>query len=394
MKGSRNWKFIAAGCVAIGCGSSDATAPTGSLGFCTAPLWFAAKNEGSDWRILSNNGAPASFAATPKLSIAFAYNTSSTQVYSLTIDELRELGGTPAFGCGKNYDPSRKLAGSVARVPVGRIYGVFSQSFFATRNGSSFDLIAPNGPTDLLAVTYDSAAHFAIEHAILRRDVDLPTGSVIPVFDFASTEATLLDSASLSVSNVVAGAVTFRTGFSTRGIEVTLRYGTDTLPTVVHALPAALLRPEDFQTLTVLGGCPNFCERKLVYFYHVARPTAVAVGPVPATSVTSAISSTPCSRIRVEMPSQTEYPSLATAWLAWGGSRPTRSISLTTTKGYLGATPSTWALEVPDLNRPDGSCLVDANVAVTTSVTVVDGRLAVYAGTPGRDREIIRTAYR
>lgn len=386
-------------------GCSDTTAPVSQLTFCSPPSWVAVKAEGSPtWRSLDVTGSAVTFAATPRLSIAYSFSARDAYIWSITADELREMHFGPWYtlmpgGCSREGTIVKTLAGNVTGLPAGRSYDVTSTVMFATRSGASFTLGAPAGPVDLLARMFDSTSAPRAERVILRRDVDLPSGATIPTFDFASAESRPLDSASLVVTNFAGPAPAFfsrffQTGFRTRSPGGMLRTTVDTALPFLHAVPESLLRPDDYHELLV-SDCLPTC-RRLSYYYRSARPTSLAFGPMAAGVTPSILSTESCVRVRIEMPAQPDYSSFAHVELFWGSRGNVGALTLGVTKGYLGATPSTWTVDVPEVRRPDGSCLLNASGNIAQiSATVGDGRFAILAGSARpRAGELLRVATR
>src|SRR5213594_2517372 len=93
-----------------------------SLDFCSAvvPNWFAIRNDGEDWQVLTPNAdGTFNFDATDKLSIAFVRfrgldvhspSEITTQIFNITTDEL-----APISGVSCDVTPgANQLSGTVA----------------------------------------------------------------------------------------------------------------------------------------------------------------------------------------------------------------------------------------------------------------------------------------
>ncbi len=386
-------------------GCSDSTAPISRLTFCSPPLWVAVKLDGeSTWKSQEVTGNAVTFEATPTLSIAYSFSVGSVYIWSLSADEFREIrvapvGSAGRGGCSPDYTKLKTLAGSATGIAPGRQYDVASTATFANTSGATFTLGAPDGPVDLVARMFHFIPEIAVEKVIVRRDVNLPNGASIPVFDFASPEARPLDSASLVVTYPDGSALTsfsgsFVTSLRTRSPSGLLRLSSNRPLPFLHSVPQALLRPDDYHDLRASACLPD-CGQ-LSFYYRSARATSLAMGPMAGSATASVVATDPCVRLHFEIPAQSEYPSFVQIVLSWGSSSSNRSVVMGVTKAYLGATPSTWTYDVPELRRGDGSCLLEpAAKTARVFTTVGEGRLALLADlVPGRDGELLRAASR
>ena len=171
-----------------------------------------------------------------------------------------------------------------------------------------------------------------------------------------------------------------------------LRSSSDTPLGFLHALPASLLGADEYHELFV-SDCPPAC-RRLSYFYRSPQPISLALGPAASAAAVSVIDVDPCLRLRIDIPSQSEYPAFAYVQFAWGSGGSFREVYVGATRAFLGHTPGVWQLDVPALKRDDGTCLLDfAATSAVANYSVGDGRLAVFVGhAPGHDGEVVRAA--
>jgi hypothetical protein len=370
---------------------SDTTAPINGLKFCYDQGWFSYKNDGGDWKFVTPTSGTLSFDATDKLTIAFSQFTTDATVFSLTRDELSQLSGTSTFGCSQFQATSRTLHGTVTGLALDESYFISVPSGSAAGPTPTFAVSTIDSAIDLVAVATALTSSSTAHRAIIRRGLDLPGGSAIPLLDFSSAEAQPIDSAALTITNLNSNfPATFASTFRTGSITRTLRQSSGSAPTSIYAMPAALLAANDINYFTI-NECPSQCTRTLVAYYRKAQPATLALGPAHSNGTATIVSSTPCTRFTIDIPVQAEYGAYGNASVTWG-TRPVSSFSVTVTSAYLGATPAaSWHLEVPDLARPDGSCLIPASVQPSGFVTVASSFLP-FTNTPGTDGQVVLSA--
>jgi hypothetical protein len=343
--------------------------------------WAAVKNQGEDWVYLTVTAGRASFTATSTFTVAYG-NSQNTRVYSATANELRDIS------CFPSRPPEAKyLVGSVRDVPADERYYVTVGSMSVS--STPFTVFVPDGPLDVVARTQNTTTGLP-RRIIVRHGVDLPVGSEIPILDFLSTEPRAFESANLTV-NGVGGSAFFSNEFVMPAVRHGLASGLATQsPIRYYAVPSSLLGADDYHTVNVRA-VSNNALTELAYYYRSARDALVSLGPVASTPSGSVLSASPCTRLQAQIPAQTEYGSFVIVDFAASYPTENAAIEVGVTKDFLGQTPSTWTIDVPDLTRPDGSCLLPSNPASWSIYdTPQDGRIALYLGGKGRDGEVRR----
>ena len=344
--------------------------------------WAAVKNGNSDWVYLTPTDGTVSFTATAALTIAYG-NSRDARVYSATAEELRDIS------CFRRTPDTKFLDGGVNGVAADDqvLASIGATNFSPTQ---SFTVFVPDGPLELVARTENKNTRLP-QRIIVRHGVDLPAGSGLPTLDFASPEALPFDFANITVNSGGSSAI-FSNVFWPPGNRHEL-FGNPLgpLPTRYYAVPSSLLGPDDYHTFEVRD-FTAINQRELWYYYLRPRDAQVTLGPGASTPSGSVITSSPCTLLRASMPAQPEYSSFVIARFQVDYS-PTDAnvLEIGVTSNFLGQLPSTWTVDVPDLARPDGSCMLRPNASSwQLFVTPQDGRLALHLGGKGRDGEVRR----
>jgi uncharacterized membrane protein len=228
----------------------------------------------------------------------------TTFVRMATTSELQALAQAQCPGL-----PLRKtVSGSVS--------GVTSDEVFIVGMGGGLTLGIPDfgtsfsledvldGPRDLVAAraTLVGDAGYA-NKIIIRRDVNAPNGSVLPVLDFGSAEAFDPVTAMLTLSGIPAGAMasvgtSFTTANGTAALFSASELSTATARTA-YGVPTTRLRAGDLHAMTATTepANPNH-EQSVTLFASGVAPQSVAfVAELPDPAV-SLFSTSPVPRMR------------------------------------------------------------------------------------------------
>lgn len=371
-------------------------------GFLTS-TWAAFQNEGYGWKQVTVSGNSFTFAATEKLGFAHVVtveNQSHLDVYYLTRAELSNFSDRDCAG-------TKSLNGSVAGLASGQSAFVgmgnsLAVSQASTSLGFTLSELATS-PLDLVAsrgFITSNRQQYTPDKVIVRRGVDLPSGSTIPALDFNS------DGFAPATSNLtVTGALTGEniyvlsrvgTATSTHGVlQVTLpTTGSLTLYTV----PAAELATSDLHELYVdafgFGGYPG--HGLLSYFAATSDRTEL-LGPALSTATVTSLTTTPHVRLRGQLPSQSEYASGTRFIFRQQTISATRFIYVTTTAAYLDGTPATWDVAIPHFGAVEG---LNSNWLLASGqsdwyVEALSGRIEVgFLGAPPASGDVVKFAYR
>ena len=369
-----------------------------TLDFCGgAPIWLAVRNVGEEWREVTP-AAPGvyTFDATAWLSVAFVrpISASFTDIYNVTRDELETLA--PAL-CSAPFG-TKSISGSVAGVAAGEWMelSMADRFAFADPNRPSFNVVGlGDAPIDLVATRRHSAG--TPDRVIVRRALNLPSGTTIPTLDFASAEARPLTAHTVTIANRGSDPLSMSSTFiSANGTShslgsVNIAAGASTAATV--AVPATLQVAGDLHRLYSHVSGDGIARDVTVLAVNPVGKT-LTLGP-PGNVPTISATPTPYLRPNFRIVSQAEYPSAMEVHFFQHVGCATRAHTIITSAGFLGGRPSTWEIELPDMTQagyqtiwaPEGT-----SFAWQTRALNGDSRL-IFRGS-ARDGDVLRQAFR
>ncbi len=402
--------------LAMNVAASGGGNPTGSIvwEFCgpDAPVWLAVQDGSGPWkRVTAANNVYRFDLASGRGGVAYVTKDSgnaNTMVQYGTADELTFLGKQQCIsdtrksvngsvaGLGLTDMANVSLGGGVASVSVG-------QSAFTLQNvpGGKRDLIASRTKMNISGggVTMNP------DRVIIRRDVDAPANSTLPVLDFGGAEAFSLDPKTLTV-NGSNGETLLLTELYTMGstgshgallhVETTPSAAT-TRP--YYGIPAAKQKSGDLHMLIAVAypaGGLNPLEagqqRTAITMFSAATDKTVALGPaliMPSLTVLGA------GRYSAKITKQPEYAQFWTASIAGRNSSGAtgNTVTVAATAGYVGGS-ATIELAVPDVMTVDGwnaSWLPANAIFWQTSAAGWEGGTIFQ---PQKDGSMVRTAIR
>ena len=384
--------------LAVGC--SDPAAPKVSrpanavdvvLNFCfLPPTWLAVKNDGYEWTAVPTAGFATQYQVpvTPKVTIAFGFASefepgySEVHVFNITAQELADMTCGPPLGLNQ-------MTASVAGVGADDgVSGSLGPGFGYLLPGEvTMNFITvPSGLQDLVA-QHRSPSYAPPDKYIVRHDVTVSNFGTLATLDFSSAEAV----APVPVVMAAPGASDWASTYITnRGAVATLMYfGFTQDSATVPLIPASVLAPGDGFSVSA-----NSATRYVTRYFASPVPQTIALGPALSTPTITTVASTPSLLMRAELPSQAEYPSLAVATFGQGADYPQKTISVVMTSGYLGGTPATWALEIPDLTKViTKDLLLSSGVTTSWTVEAWDARMPLFFNRFGaNDGETVRCA--
>jgi hypothetical protein len=336
-----------------------------SFTFCTedAPIWVASQDNTGAWtRVNATSGSTYQFSF-PSGRGGIAYVDTVGAGTDLTVilgtaAEFNAAGGTVNnLGCASD----KTLTGSVSGVSNTEAAAVNlggSSAFvfpIATTNYTLNDVTA--GPQDLVATRFD-AASFSVNWIIIRRALNLASGSTIPVLPFG-TEGFAPASANVTVANLGADTGSVVSLFS--GIRGSTFAFLSTIEEVVAAsgpqpyaaVPAGNLQANELQQLLAFSSeedNPLSDRTAGLYFSSVSNRT-VTLGPKLSTPTVSKVVTGPNARPNVLLASQAQYNRLFSADYSQANNR---SASIIATSAYFGGLPGTWNVTLPDLSAATG----------------------------------------
>jgi len=361
------------------------------------PTWIAVQVDGRSWQQLPVSGHRVILDTTARVGLAFGFGGFSW-FYYVAVSELR--GAT----C-QHRDRStvtKTLSSHVAGVGTGQIWTVEARdSPYRLQSGpldSSTMLQVADGPTDIVALLTNN--RFWIEpdspsRLIVRRNVSLPNGAIMPNFDFASTEALTFDSASVSVLGLPTGVSFYpdTNEIVVSGVRLVMSSRTLAGPQRLYGAPAALGKGDYHSYSASVHGST---QQHVGFYYFTPRDTMLTMGPAIAQPNVS-VPAGGCLSFAASLPAQAEYPDFVTVALEAYQSRPFKmsSIRVTVSREYLGATPATWKVDTPFAKNSNGACLASPYATRTVTVTAGLGRVALtLGGASARDGEVLLTSSR
>ena len=362
------------------------------------PVWFAVQNEGSSWvRVTPTSTQTFNFNATEKVGIAYVFQSGGESsliiIYSTAADLAATSGGTCVEDSG-----TKSYTGSFAGVTSPQVATLWMGPG-GVRQGSTSTAFTigglPDGPIDLVAtrgaVTQLSETP---DRFIIRRAVNQPAASALPVLDFSSAESFAPATATLTITGLLAGDVP---DVATLLLTPNVTSATLAVPqpsgntATLYGLPADKLVQGDMIETDVIAITQTELRGVISYYRNTTDRTA-AIGPLLATANVAPVTNTPYTRVRAQMPSQSDYSSAALFEMEQG----TRYVALFVTSGYLGSTPATWDITEPDLSRVAG--FQTSWGLGTGSVRLLSraygGRSALALGAPASDGEVLKLAVR
>ena len=189
---------------------------------------------------------------------------------------------------------------------------------------------------------------------IIRRGVDYPAGSSIPVLDFGSSEPFALESNTVTVNRGNDFDFSVENRIVTERGTISLLYyanASSGASLTMFSAPESKLTDRELQFLTVYA--PN--AREAVVFYRHPSDRTVTLGPDASAATRTVIGTAPDLTTRFDMPSQPEYGSQVSFLLCVPQPAPPEvPARIVATKEYFGGTPTSWSVTTPDLKSVDG----------------------------------------
>ena len=295
-------------------------------------------------------------------------------------EELATEGDTLSTGCVTEVPKTFRgtLAGVDETQSAVVSFGPFGRTSVQPLLGLEFVMEdVPNGPQDLLAIR--TTRDLSPTRLILRRNVDLPNGSLLPTLDFSSTEAFDVVAPTVSFENLRGEPAVSATTLFTRRASFPLPLPPNANASATQsyiAVPAAKLVDGDVQLLHASTGGPTF--RSTDVFYRQPTNRTVRLGePITAPTVTTAATTV---RPRARFESQADYDQLTYVVYEQSG-RPT-VVVVAMTAAYA-ARNGGYDLEVPDLTTVpgfDSQWTLRSGLVTTWTASRVGGSLPLGRG--------------
>lgn len=374
-----------------------------TMTFCSnnLPALLAFKNEGSSWQVATAAGPSYTFAATDRLGvmIVFLSSNGANKQANITYGLRAEFA---AFS-GRDCAGTKRLNGTVAGVASSQIVrvamGPAALNPPATSASPTFSFLTlPNRPMDLIGTTGTSGATFTPDKMIMHRDLDLADNASLPALDFGTADAFALQQGTLTIAGpaateVKAMALTYWSRNATFGAvqRVDVSAGSMTL----FGVPAARQVAGEVHELFLDHYVPqNFVGRTLLSYYATPGDRTETLGAFVNSPTITALASSPYLRLRARVTSQADYQSaIRLLFYQELTVSDTRAVFVQASAAYLGGTPSTWDVSIPDFSGLSG--FNNGWMPVPTSATVwqvvgFNGRPALLNGAGPVDGDLLR----
>ena len=280
------------------------------------------------------------------------------QVLYGTPDELSTVGNTKPLFCDQTSPISKVLLGGIVGVDTNEtvlMAGDLSQDG-SPWGGGGFSL--PNiseGPHDVIAVRSTRInGQSDVTGFILRRDVDLPDSTYMPVVDFASNETITPVSQTLTLNGQDASGASIFTRLITPTSEVPLinqHVTSQLLARVFKVLPENKLRAGDLFELQAQAVSPGTGgPRLIVQYFRTPSDRSLTLPAALLKPTITTVATTPRLRLKAHFTPQADYDRRYGITYQQGTNL---TVSVLMTAGYS-ALAGGYDLTVPDLNGVPG----------------------------------------
>ncbi len=271
--------------------------------------------------------------------------------------ELVTAGDTNSRDCGPA--PAKTLLGTVAALETNET--AFVSASFNSRVRVSVDRTfelkgLASGPRDLLAArTTRIDGSDVLTRLIMRRGVDVPDSTTLPVLDFASAEAFAPAVATVSLDGLGAESAASGTRLLTDRDELTLSLligpTTDVIRPYV-ALPESQLLASDLQILAAsVNAATTGSARSATLYFRAPTDRILTFGAPLIQPAFSTVATAPALRLRAHFVPQSEYDRSAVVSYQQGA---TTLVDISMTAAYAALTGTGYDLVVPDLSEAAG----------------------------------------
>jgi len=276
------------------------------------------------------------------------------EVFFGTPTELATVGNTKTIYCGT--PASKALLGTVAGVDTNESALIAGHISHTTANPAGmFALMGiGSGPHDLFAARHTrSSGPTALTRIIVRRAIDLPDSTVLPVLDFGSPEAIVPVTGTVTVTGLGPEGATTVLRVITRTSEVLLSplLSASTTPARPYAaLPLGELRTDDIQGILASAVSGSATRTAEFYFQAPGNPTLAL--PTALTRPTiDTVATTPALRLRARYVAQADFDRQASIQYQQG---TTTIVGVSMTAAYAALSTNGYELVVPDLSGVTG----------------------------------------
>ena len=320
------------------------------ISFCAgeAPVWLAVQDGDAAWKQVTPRITGVYDAGFTANRGGVAYVSSGGSDLVVAYGDLTELA---MISCPLG---TKSINGSVAGLTAAEGSDIWLGVPLATANAQrrfQFRDVA-EGQQDLFATrfTRDGNGGQIANRLVIRRAQLFTSGSRLPTIDFASTESFAPAFATVSVANADdAPTVGILSSWHGQASTTLVMYGTAPGPQLYSAVPEDQLRPGELSSLQAFADGQTGVRSATEYF-RAPTDRVVTLGPVLSTPVLTWPGAPAILRPRLQLPSQTEYGRMAYATYNQGA----LAVRVFVTSSWLGGTPATWDIQVPDLSSVEG----------------------------------------
>jgi hypothetical protein len=371
-----------------------------TIPFCAneTPVWFAYQNEGFLWQPVAASGGSFSFAATDRVSIAFAYTegtASDVRFYSATRAELA--------GIGLDCAGTKNHPGTTAGVGTSQLGVVALGGTLDVTSGNAFLLEGVvDAPLDLVATRGSIAnGQFTGDRMVIRRGVNLANDMSIPLIDYMGSESVATTTNGVTINGIEAGETVYMENVFQGTTRTWGVVGTSESTSSAHTLysaPAASLVAGDLHELYVDAfNSQGTVAHTLVTYFGAPGDRTETLGPLLNIPTISATLVAPYLRERAQLASQTEYPTAARFVYLQGTVSAPKYISVVITAAHHGSTPTSWDVLIPDVSSVPGfnsGWMHTSGPTVTYSAEAFSAPGALLFGAPASLGQTLKFAYR
>jgi hypothetical protein len=277
-----------------------------------------------------------------------------------TQTELNAQGTSQCLpGSGKTVN------GSVANVGAGQVATVDLGGSFASVTGGQSNTFAledvPDGALDLFATRgtlNQTTFQTTVDKLIIRRGVNAPANSTLPVLDFNAAEAFAPAQANISVGNLggdLAFVLTaFYTANGTAGVDIANLFQTGAGPFPYFGVPTAQQVAGDLHLAiaTAISQSADNARIAAIFFKDPTDRTVTLGSALPAPAV-SVVSTTPYVRLRATGSVTSAYNSFVLVNFNQVAGGVPRDVTISATAGYL-SNATTYDFTIPDFSGVPG----------------------------------------
>lgn len=380
-----------------------------AVAFCDGlePAWVAFQDGDGVWTRVQPvvNGANTIFRAelaADRAAIAMVsrggLNSAIVSVLYGTPAELETAGDTNPRHCFPAI--ARTLLGTAIGIDSGEV-GFVAASFgqrVRVSAESTFELKSlPSGPRDLLATRFAHVdASGPITRMILRRDIDVPDSTQLPVFDFTSAESFAPAIANVTLAGVGAESATSGTRLLTSHDEISVTLGTVLTADVTRsytALPEARLGPQDLQIVSAnTNAGTTGSARTTTLYFRAPTDRTLAFGALLVQPTFSVVTTLPL-RLRAHFVPQNDYDR---ATVISYQQDSTLFVAVTMTAAYAGLSANGYDLITPDLSGAAGfdpAWSLNGEGTLRWNAARIGGTLGLGRNAVPTDGTTLRTAF-